>query len=240
MATSDKQRPMRPLDHQIALIVEKAKQELEGMIDANPQSMLLLGSAGTVARANRAALDLLGLTAFDDVLGKRLDGLFDVPNRSALEALGRGRKGLGVVDCEQATEAGVSRLLRFTVVGEPDADGLRVVLIRDLSAEAEEAKSVEMSHKQEAMKALMVTLMHRLNQPLTVLLVQAKLLYLALEKGQADPDEVKKGLEEVMSLSEQISDILKRAERTRDYLAEPYLEGPHLDTIEILRLDESE
>ena len=39
--------------------IERAKQELEHMIDLNPQIMLLVNRSGVVVRTNKALLDLL-------------------------------------------------------------------------------------------------------------------------------------------------------------------------------------
>ena len=48
----------RPVSETVLL---RAKQELEHMIDLNPQGMALLDRSGIVRRANRALLELLDL-----------------------------------------------------------------------------------------------------------------------------------------------------------------------------------
>lgn len=232
-------RRLPPRDAETARLIESAKQQLEWMIDANPQSMLLVGPGNVVTRANRAALSLLGVSDFTNILGKHIDELLRCDSPERLSNLCT-RHDMDRTVSWATLPSGDERRLSFTIIGEPDGEPLHVMLIADASESEEEAKVLETVHKQEAVRALMVSLMHRVNQPLTVLLVQARLLELAIEKGTAGSDEIKQGVHEMKKVSQQIADILEQAEKNRIYTTEPYLEGPHLSGIEILNLEEPE
>ncbi len=215
--------------HSINRTIERAKQELEHMIDLNPQVMLLVDSEGKVVRANRALLELLGLPDFGRILGRDLNALFPCEDRSFFRGLLSSRDGYDVREIKTMLGGNVSRLLRFAVVSS-DTD-VSVVIVNDVTAEKEQAFHQEKKFKKEAVQALMGGLMHNINQPLTVIMVQAQFMQLALEKGLARPEELKKELQNIMSLTMQIADLLKTVERPKDFVTQPYLDG--IDILDI-------
>jgi len=211
--------------------IERAKGELERMMDLNPDVMVLVNRAGEMLRVNRSLLALLGLKRFSDVLGRRLGDLFPGAPASFCEELLSG--GGGTAELTAALATG-ERLLRFRAVSaRPDAD-VQVVIVYDVTDQEAATASREREYKREAVQTLMGGLMHRINQPLTVITVKARLLQLALGNRTLDPAELKSGLDDITDLVMQVSRLLERMEKPRDYVTEDYLDG-----LDVLDLDRS-
>jgi len=216
----------------LAQTIEHAKQELQHMIDMNPQVMLLVDDTGTIMRTNRALLDLLGVTDFQEVLGKRLDDVFRCKDSEFFTRLLNSQSGhvTGETEVELANQQ--THALKFTVAGSWKDRSLFVVMVSDISGESERAKRLEKEHKKEAVHALIGALMHNFNQILTVIMVKAHLMHIEMEKG-LKPAEIDQGLQDIMSLTTQIADLLKNLENTKDFVTEPYLKG--IDILDITR-----
>ena len=209
--------------------IERAKQELEHMIDLNPQVMLLVDRDGNVVRANRALLELLGLPDFKKLLGKGLNDLFPCEDKSFFQGLLSSKGGYDVREIKVIFGPQIYRLMRFAIVSS-DND-VSVIIVNDITSEKEQAFHQEKKFKKEAVQALMGGLMHNVNQPLTVIMVQAQFMQLALEKGLARPEDLKKELQNIMTLTMQIADMLKTVERPKDFITQPYLNG--IDILDI-------
>ena len=215
--------------------IQQAKVELEQMIDFNPQTMLLTNSDTVVMRANRSLLELLGLENFGGVLGKRLEELFKCDDPQFFQGL------LSVEENYVAREANIvlpdgrAHVIQFTTVGFGKDEKSFVVIVHDASEERDTADMIEKTYKKEAVHALMGALMHHLNQPLTVITVRARLISLAIEKGEAKPDEVKRDLQSIMDLAMDMARTLRRVEETKQFATEAYLEG-----LDILDIDSQE
>jgi signal transduction histidine kinase len=104
-------------------------------------------------------------------------------------------------------------------------EAFRVVIVEDVTGANDRAVQVARSHKRDAVKALAGALMHRLNQPLTVIMVKAAMININIEKGAARPDEIKAALKEIMDLTMTMSEMLRKVEDARDYATEPYPGG---------------
>lgn len=228
--------PPAPEEQSLELRIQRAKAELERMIDLHPQGMFLTGPEGKVLRANAGLLRLLGLEEFPQVLGRELEGLFP----GAGEALRRALAAGAAPGSAASTEAEVElpgrgrRSLRFTAVRSGAGDGLAVVLVDDLTEEKRDAERRARQHKIEAAEALAGTLNHLLNQPLAVIMGRAQLLLFALERGRAETGELRRTLEEIVQLARGIADTLRKAQRFRDFVTASYLEG-----VDILDLERS-
>ena len=213
-------------------MIARAKKELEHMIDVNPQTMLLLDARGHVLRANRALLDLLGLPDFSSVLGKSLQDVFCVDAPMFFDNL------LGDLDSVRESQTnvrlagGLSHILCYRVLSSGTGE-LTVLIVENVTAERIEAATLEKQHKREAVEALVGALMHHLNQPLTVISVRSRLLMLALEKPELDVEELKQGLADIMDHSLRVGELLRRAEKPKDYVTQPYVEG--LDILDLER-----
>jgi putative nucleotidyltransferase with HDIG domain len=215
-------------------IIEKAKQELEHMIDMNPQIMVLTDRQHRVVRANRSLLDLLGYSGFENVLGTPLEVLF--PCRpGALDALFVRDAGHETLEVEVSFPGrSQSQLLHFKAFGSGNSLGLFAVMVHDVTEERERLATIEKRHKLEAVEALAGGLMHAINQPLTVIMLQAHLMHLALEQdATTSVPELKEKLEQVMMHTMQISDILRQIESPRDYVTVPYSQG--VDILDLSR-----
>ena len=222
----------RPVSETVLL---RAKQELEHMIDLNPQGMALLDRSGIVRRANRALLELLDLRSFKDVLDRNIASLFPAVDSEIFRELLTSATGYETREVAMKPYGGRQRSVRFTLVNSGSDNDASVIIVRDITAEREEAHYHEKACKKEAIKALVGALMHDLNQPLTVIMARAHLMQLALEKSPAGHHEdLQAGLEEISSLTVRIADTLRRLESPRDYVTQPYTEG-----IEILDIGQS-
>jgi len=212
--------------------IEQAKQQLERMIDLTPQTMLLMDSDGTVVRTNRSLLDLIGLEDFGQVLHKHLPDVFDCETPAFFDELLAAEGGYVVREATVRMGDGRTRTLQFSLVGGEQREGAFVVIVRDTTDENKESARLEQSFKYDAVQALMGALMHHLNQPLTVISVRAKLMQLALEKGDAKPEELKRTLQDIMDLTVRMAETLKKVEDAPDFATEDYIDG-----LEILDID---
>ncbi|MBN1672509.1 MAG: HD domain-containing protein [Kiritimatiellae bacterium] len=215
-------------------IIERAKQELEQMIDMNPEIMLLVDENGVVTRANRALLDLMGYTTFTDVLNKPMVELFALAEPDMLSDALRKRGTREVCESDVTLPSGRKTALRFTCVNPRPASGRAVIVIHDVTPDREQAAVMEKAHKVEAVRLVAGALMHRVNQHLTVITIQAQMLELALEEGAAEPTTFRGALQEIVEYAAKISETIARLETVSDVVTEPYSPG-----VDILDLDRS-
>jgi len=204
--------------------IARAKHELEQMIDLNPQVMLLVERNGTVVRANRALLAFGGHAGFDDILGHPLDAVFRLEEPQALHTL----LGTRVYRSEQVRAVRADEehrdLVLTAISAGPDTD-LLVVLAADVTEQARSSSKLEEAHKREAVRALMGGLMHRVNQPLTVIMVTAKLMEIALGKDVPDTAELGERLATIPDLVMEIKRLLQQARNLNGFVTEPYVGG---------------
>jgi len=214
--------------------IEKAKQELERMIDLNPQIMMLVTHDGVIVRTNRALLTLLSMSDFGEVLESRFEEVFrfsEDPLSLDLMAL---QKEEEPAESEVVVPGGRKLVLKFSVVGFGRESDLFVVIIEDVTGAKEHAADLEKKHKKEAVQEIVGALMHTINQWLTVIMMRVQLQQLAVEKGTVSPDELRDSLQEILRLSMKIADTLETAKRPGDYVTEVY----H-DNVNILDISKS-
>ena len=215
----------------LAEIIERAKHELEQMMDFNPQVMLLVNQDGMVVRTNRALLEFLGLSDFRDALGHRLSDLIQCETLAAFPQFVSTAVHGGDREIDVTMPSG-KRVLNFRVVAPTPGSELHVVIIDDVTDFKSATVHLEKQHKMQAIEALMGALMHNINQPLTVIMVTARLMHFAIEKGSWNPEEMKKNLQTIMDLTMQISRLMDQVKVPRDFVTEAYLKGMEILDIE--------
>lgn len=209
----------------VGKLIAKAKLELEHMIDMNPQIMLLVAVDGTILRTNRALLGMLGRTTFENVLGAPIGELFATGDGAFFKRL------LTSIDGIREGEAAVelpnrgSHVLRFSVIGSSDGGSERVVIVEDITENKRRDAELKQIHRKEAIRELVGALMHAINQHLTVISVRTKLLSMAIDKGNPDPEQLQKGLADISDLTMRIADTLGKVGQPRDFTTTPYLLG---------------
>lgn len=219
------------MDSDVAQKVQRAKLELEQMIDLNPQVMMLVNGEGVITRANMACVRLVGAEGFDRVLGRPVEAFFAFPSGESFMSMLGEKSGYEAREVEVALPGERRRWMAFTVVGLGSHAASYAVMVEDVSERKKLAAMSETEHKKQAVQALLGALMHNINQPLTVISVRARLLQSALAEDPVDREELKKGLQNIVDLSLEIAKVLSDAEAKRDYVTETYLAG-----IEILNL----
>jgi nitrogen-specific signal transduction histidine kinase len=212
----------------LAQTIAIAKQELEQMMDLNPQGMLLIDGSGTIVRANRAIVDLTGVEGFNDLLGHYLSAIFVTGDTDFFGALLASEGGTESFDTYLTLPNGFARELSFTVVGAGGSDEVRVIMVADITGAKERSADQERVHKKEAVAALIGGLMHHINQPLTVITVTAKLMEMGLEKPAPDVGELRKNLTTISERVMQVKTLLENVEAASDYVTEEYLEGKRI------------
>ncbi len=213
--------------------IERAKQQLEQMIDLNPQVMLLVTHEGEVTRVNRAFLDLLDCTEFEQVLNRKLGDLLKCDDASFFSDLMDSDGASKVVEHDFELPGKGKRRLELTALGTTKEMSFCVLAISDVTEDKQRARHIEKAHKKEAVQELAGALMHNLNQSLTVIMVRAQLLHMALDKGDGDKEEFKKGLRDIMKFTMGIADVLNKVEKPADYVTEEYSE--QVDILDIER-----
>lgn len=217
----------------LAAIIERAKHELEQMIDLNPNIMLLVSSEGKILRSNKALLEILGETVFAQVLGK---DIADVMNCGDSSFFSRLLEEGGISEGEARVELPnqQAHMFRFSVVGSGKESNLRVMIVEDITEEKNREGEAKQAHKKEAVQELIGALMHTINQHLTVISVRAKLMSMALEKGKSDKEDFQKSLDDITEVTMKIADILSRISKPGELHTTPYMNGTN-----ILDLDNS-
>jgi len=235
MTRSDRQARELPEDPALARAVHRAKLELEQMIDLTPQAMVLIDADGRVTRANLAFLRLLRRRGFEGVLGTPLAAHFDGVDADFFAQLQDQAGALKVSETRAVPGDAAACDLRFTLVGIGGEAPVRVVLIEDVTRQKAQAQLDEKTHKRQAVQELAGALMHNVNQRLTVINVRAKMLLMALDRGdRSSADEVRKSLSDIIDLSMDVAGILGKLEGQTDYVTEDYVDG-----LRIVDLDKS-
>ena len=85
-----------------------------------------------------------------------------------------------------------------------------------------------MMHKKEAVKAVAGALMHNVNQSLTVIMVNAQLLNLMLEKGQMNTADLANSLRDIVRETTCIADLLRDVSRPTTFVTQPYPGSPDI------------
>lgn len=214
-----------PVGENLARTIAIAKRELEQMMDLNPQGMLLIDRHGVIVRANRAVLELTGTASFDTLLGKPLSSIFAAGDDDFFAALLTTEGGAESYEAHFSLPNGFVRELSFMVVGAGGRGGVRVIIVADITGNKERVADEERAHKKEAVAALIGGLMHNINQPLTVMMVTAKLMELGLEKPQPDIEELRTNLATISDLVMQVKAMLESVEAASDYVTEEYMAG---------------
>lgn len=217
-----------PAAPDLGAIIQRAKTELEQMIDMNPQIMLLVGPDRRVLRANRAVLELLGKRAFADVLGQLIDWLFDCGDPRFFSRLLARREGVVSGEILVSLPNREAHTLRFSVVAGRDASAPAVVIVEDVTEEKQRDEDLRRAHRKEAIRELAGALMHTVNQHLTVINVRARLLTMAVDKGTATPEELKAGMADISDVTMKIADTLNRAGQPRDFDTISYMTGTEI------------
>ncbi|MBT3295929.1 MAG: PAS domain-containing protein [Verrucomicrobia bacterium] len=212
----------------LARTIAIAKQELEQMMDLNPQGMLLIDGSGTIVRANRAIVDLTEVAGFDDLLGHRLASIFVTGDTEFFVAMLASEGGTESFDTHLTLPDGLVREFSFTVLGAGGSDEVRVIMVADITGAKARVADQERIHKKEAVAALIGGLMHHINQPLTVITVTAKLMEMGLERPAPDVGELRKYLSTISEGVMRVKTMLENVEAASDYVTEEYLEGKRI------------
>ena len=220
-------------DKRVARAIQRAKVQLEHMIDLNPESVVLVDLSGSVIRANRAFLDLLGEGEFESVLDTALAGHFPSLGQAFFETLLANRTDHAWFEKRETMPGGETRLLQFGVVSAGASSETLTVIVHDVSRDKEKAALLEKSYKVEAVQALMGALMHHLNQPLTVVMIRARMMLLAMEEEEVSQEEIVKTLKDIEKHAGQMGELLKRVEDSKDFETHEYVMG-----LDILKVDE--
>ncbi|MFC1498685.1 HD domain-containing phosphohydrolase [Verrucomicrobiota bacterium] len=210
-------------------IIERAKHELEQMIDMNPQIMMLVDRERKILRVNRALLEFLKLDDFRELLGKKIEEIFHCDDSNFFPELFSENTGHKSREVKIELNRDSFHLLSFILIGSASEQNDTFAVIVDDITEAKEKKlHAEKQYKKEAIRAFSGAMMHNVNQPLTVIMVRAKLLDIALNKGQMDVSEFKDGLNDIITSVAEAASIVKSLEDIKDYITEPYVGNNHI------------
>jgi hypothetical protein len=205
--------------------IEQAKQQLESMIDLNPSVLLLVDQGGKIVRSNRALLRMVGCDDIKSFLGRPLKEIFPSDDPTFFDDFHGASSGYQVRETRLRLPGHTPRDYRFTIVGSGPTGELCAVIVNDVTDEKKREAQSEQNHRQEAVRALAGALMHNLNQSLTVIAVRSRLMLMALEKGDVHREEWKNALQDISDLVMEMSEVLKRAEKTENFVTEPYPGG---------------
>lgn len=210
-------------------LIQRAKQQLQHMIDLLPQMIVLTDEQGTVVRVNRRMLEFMGDSDYSEILQKPLFKIFPEMTeeflRRMLDAPDEAHDNIISINDSSKTP----HLCRFNIIKSATQTGLFVVMIEDTTNDSNAAE-LELNHKRDAVRAVSGALQHHLNQPLTVIMVRTRLLQQALEKGNPDLEHIQRDIYDILNQTERIGDLISSIKSTDGYATEEYLPG-HKDHI---------
>jgi len=224
--------PARPT--QPPVIIEKAKRELEQMIDLVPDAMLMTDPAGMILRTNRALLTLVGAKEFAEVLGQTVDLLFKLATPAFPLPLDPAAATTTLRNSIQGALAGQPCLLQLTILRARHAPDLFVVFVEDVDRDRHSLEQIERQYKRETVHALMGTLMHNVNQPLTVILLTAQLLDMDTAQNRLSIPEFKENVARIIRETLKIGGMLQQLQNPHDFVTESYV-----GTVEMLDVKRS-
>jgi putative nucleotidyltransferase with HDIG domain len=207
-------------DKAIGTAIERAKQELERMIDLCPQIMLLAGRDGTLLRANRAVLALIGQPDIRKLRGQTLDSLLKPQTPDFFRKMLGSLDGFREKDVRIEPPGCAARILRVAAVSTEAGDTI-AVQARDLTAVAASGETAR--EQREVVEAVVGGLMHHLNQPLTVLTLRGYLMETELNREKPDLDLLRSHLRDVINMTMFVADIIRNAEHPEKVATAPYV-----------------
>jgi putative nucleotidyltransferase with HDIG domain len=218
-------------DVDLSKVIEKAKVELEHMVDLNPQIMLLMDGSGKVLRVNKALGSFLRLAHLRDAIGRPVWDLLCCEEKIITSLLASAGK-MSVTQTEVSIAGGSSILIEISMI--KSAGSVHSLIVRDVTGEQERQAYAERQLKRRAAQELVGALLHNLNQPLTVITIRARLIQLAVMQGNMSKEEIGREMEEILTMSDSIAQILSKAEKPRDYVTQQYTAG-----VQIVDIDKS-
>lgn len=201
-------------------VIERAKQELEQMIDLCPQIMLLARRDGTLLRANRAVLALIGNPDIRKLRGATLDSLLKPEQPNFFRDFLRRLDGFLEADVRIEPPTGAPHILRIAAVATKGADTI-AVQVRDLTADTASGETAR--EQKEVVEAVIGGLMHHLNQPLTVIMLRSYLMETELKRKSPDLEQLRSHLRDMMNLTMHVADLLQHAEHPEKVATEAYV-----------------
>lgn len=228
MTHNTKEKKQESVPDSLNETITRAKQELEHLIDLNPRVMLLVNADAVVIRANKALLQLLNKQNYNEVLGKRMQDIFQLKDTSFVTTLingtARDKTAQAVVTLPQHGD----HTLEFTLIGSESAPDLLSVIVEDVTIGKQHSAYMEKKHKKEAVNALAGALMHNINQPLTVIMIKAQLAQLAVDDKWPKAEDLRNELRAIVKCSAQIAELLEKAAHSKDYITEQYTPETHI------------
>lgn len=219
--------------HDSQSVIERAKQQLQHMIDLLPQMIVLTDASGKVVRVNRRMLEFMGDSDFSGILQRPLFALFPEMTEEFFRTLLNAPEHTGNNMTTIRNGSGEPCQCRFEIISSATEADLFVVMIEDITDDNTAAAEIEKNHKRDAVQAISGALQHHLNQPLTVITVRARLLQQALEQGNPDPEHVQRDLYDILSQAETISNLLVSIQAPTSYATEKYLPERHEEILDI-------
>jgi signal transduction histidine kinase len=170
---------------------DEAARRLDGVLQALDSGIMILSADGSVAKANRAALELTGERELEGPFAERIAG--GVPPMGDGEVTVPGSDG------------GRPKVLLVSRRRVGDEDGDEVVLLHDVT---ERDRVVAERHENEKMAALLRAvgvLAHKINNPLTALLGRTQILRMS----GIDEPRTAKAAEVIEESGRRIADLIR-------------------------------
>lgn len=218
--------------HNVQDRIQRAKDQLQAMIDLNPDCIMMLARDCYVVRANRSLVELVGKESFDDVLNRPVHEIFNLDGPEALADVLGGEDGYGFCRVDVIFK-GNPRTLEFSRVGGEADNSSVFVVVEDITNKLLDDLATEKEHKLTAVKQMLGAMMHHLNQPLTVIMIRANLLTSAVSKGTCSDDQVLDALQEISEMSMKLARLLSEIESRDSFEVQNYTEG-----IDIMKIDD--
>jgi HD-GYP domain-containing protein (c-di-GMP phosphodiesterase class II) len=205
---------------EVVHLIERAKQELEQMIDLCPQIMLLARRDGTLLRANRAVLSLIGQPDIRKLRGATLDSFLNPQPPDFFRDFLGSLDGFREADIRIEPHGAAPHILRIAAISSKGADTI-AVQVRNLTADSASGETAR--EQKEVVEAVVGGLMHHLNQPLTVIMLRSYLMETELSRNTPDLNLLRNHLRDMMNLTMHVADLLQHAGHPVKVATVPYV-----------------
>ncbi len=211
--------------------VSAIKAELLTIYDSLQEGLLFIDGDSVVQRCNSAALEMLGASGYDEVLGRKgwevLYGT-DAPPEDSLTAAALATGQIAEAD-RRVDRDGETRMLH--VVAIPAGDHV-IVSVEDVTALRQKQREEAHMDRVEVVSSLAGASSHEINQPLGVIAGRAQLMQMRLSAADDHDEKLGHDIDEILSATKRIEVIVERLHNVKDYVTKPYVGGREILDVE--------
>jgi len=215
------------------------KRELEALYDSLQEGLMLVDAEYRVRRVNSAMLKIFGKRTFSGEPGERDHEVLGQRCHEALYGLDGPCEGCPVAEAASSGEVAAAERRIETSVGERRHRTVAVpvgpavaVSLEDVTDARRDEEHRTYQRQLEAVSNLAAASSHEMNQPLGVISGRAQLLRMRLGDSPEGRGKLAEDIEEILSATKRIENLIERLHNVTDYVTKPYVGGREILDVE--------